>query len=275
LWVPVLLMLAVALGEGARAAAQRPTSERERFHIFVLAGQSNMAGRGIVEAEDSLVHPRVWMLDRDLRWVPAVDPMHFDKPIAGVGPGRSFGIAMAEADPTIHIGLVPTAVGGSSIAAWVPGAIHEETGAYPYDEAIVRVIAAMKDGELKGVLWHQGESDSTNEAAPEYGANLRSLIERFRERLDSPDLPFLIGQLGRFERRPWSDSRTRVDAAQQALASQLANVAYVSAEGLTDMGDALHFSAAAARELGRRYAAVYRSRMSEVDGPHSEEPPRP
>ena len=119
------------------------------------------------------------MLNSEMHWVPAVDPMHFDKPIAGVGPGRSFGIALAEADPTVHIGLVPAAVGGSAIASWVPGGIHRETGAYPYDEAIARTLAAMEDGELKGILWHQGESDSNPVAAPPYEANLRALIARF------------------------------------------------------------------------------------------------
>jgi hypothetical protein len=172
-------------------------------------------------------------------------------------------MAMAEADPTVHIGLVPVAVGGSSIAAWTPGAIHAETGAYPYDEAVTRVNAAMEHGELKGILWHQGEADSNEQAAAAYEVNLQSLIERFRELLDQPEVPFLIGQLGHFEAYPWSAWRLQVDAAHQALAGQIPNVAYVSAEGLPDKGDGLHFSAAAARELGRRYAAAFQRLMSQ------------
>jgi hypothetical protein len=197
------------------------------------------------------------MLTKDLRWVPAVEPMHFDKPIAGVGPGRSFGIAMAEADPNVHIGLVPTAVGGSAMAAWLPGGIHAETGAYPYDEAISRVTAALDDGELKGILWHQGESDSNPQAAAVYEQNLRALIARLRERLNSPQAPFLIGQLGRFDGYPWNSSRIQVDAVHRAIASALPNVAYVPSDGLSHNGDGLHFNAVAAREFGRRYAAAY------------------
>lgn len=250
--------------------AQQPPAERERFHIFLLAGQSNMAGRGDVAPEDSIAHPRVWMLDREMRWVPAVDPMHFDKPIAGVGPGRSFGIALAEADPTIHIGLVPAAVGGSAISSWVPGGIHRETDAYPYDEAIARTLAALEDGELKGILWHQGESDSNPTAAPLYEANLRELIARFRERLDSPEVPFLIGQLGRFPGNPWGAGQIQVDAVHRALPSQVPNVAFVSAEGLTDKGDALHFDAESAGELGRRFAAAYQAMMREQRGERTE-----
>ena len=60
--------------------------EREKFHLFLLVGQSNMAGRGAVTEEDRNPDPRVLMLTRDRAWIPAADPLHFDKPkIAGVG----------------------------------------------------------------------------------------------------------------------------------------------------------------------------------------------
>jgi hypothetical protein len=273
LWPPALLAVAATVSGCAPALAQQPPSDPERFHIYLLAGQSNMAGRGVVEPQDSVIHPRVWMLDRDLNWVPAVDPMHFDKPVAGVGPGRSFGIAMAEGDPTVHIGLVPTAVGGSAITSWVPGGIHRETGAYPWDEAIVRVRSAMAGGKLKGILWHQGESDSGNAASTQYAGNLSTLIARFRTELDAPTLPFVIGQLGRFAGSPWGQGQMRVDAAHQAAASEVPNVTYVSADGLADNGDNLHFSNAAARELGLRYAEGYRSLLTRTTSPTAVEGP--
>lgn len=253
-----LVSLALASGPFAAGAQQQPPADPTRFHIYVLAGQSNMAGRGVVEAQDSVIHPRVWMLNREMVWVPAVDPMHFDKPIAGVGPGRSFGIAMAEVDPSVHIGLVPTAVGGSAITSWVPGGIHQETGAYPWDEAITRAGSALRTGTLKGILWHQGESDSGNAASLAYADRMRSLIADFRRELNAPDTPFLIGQLGRWEASPWTPGRVRVDSIHQALATELPGVAFVSAEGLADNGDALHFNNVAARELGRRFAEEYR-----------------
>jgi hypothetical protein len=251
------LLLATAGAGCAPRGAARPAAEQGRLHLFLLAGQSNMAGRGVVEAEDRAAHARVWMLDRNEQWVPAVDPMHFDKPIAGVGPGRSFGIAIAEADPTIRIGLIPAAVGGSAISSWEPGAVHAETGAHPYDDAIRRARAAMREGELEAILWHQGESDATAAAAPLYAERLRALVERFRADLGDPDLPVLVAQVGRFEGKPWDAPHLQVDAAHRELASRLPNVAYVSAEGLAHKGDTLHFSAPAARELGRRYAEAY------------------
>jgi hypothetical protein len=257
-WILLLLLVVADLARPAGSgAAQQPPANAEEFHVFILAGQSNMAGRGTVEAQDRVVNPRVWMLDRDLHWVPASDPMHFDKPSAAVGPGRTFGIVLADANPDIHIGLVPTAVGGSSIRAWTPGAVHAETGAFPYDEALVRARAAASTGTLKGILWHQGESDSSPDAAREHPERLRELVERFRRDLGMPDLPFLIGQLGRFASALWSEGRVQIDSVHRLLATQLPDASFVSAEGLMDSGDGLHFNAEAARELGRRYAAAY------------------
>ena len=117
--------------------------------------------------------------------------------------------------------------------------------------------AASPRGELRGILWHQGEADGTAAAAPLYEARLRSLIARFRAEFGKPDLPFIIGQLGRFEGKPWTTGYQQVDAAQQRVAADVPNVAFVSSEGLEDKGDQLHFSAGAARELGRRYAQAY------------------
>ena len=56
---------------------------KEKFHLILLVCQSNMAGRGTVEAQDKTPHPRVFMLNKAEAWVPAIDPLHFDKPAAG------------------------------------------------------------------------------------------------------------------------------------------------------------------------------------------------
>ena len=249
------VLLLAACAPPAVVTATTPPSPG--MQLFLLAGQSNMAGRGRVEAQDRVVHDRVLMLDRQLAWVPATDPVHFDKSVAGVGPGRTFGIALADADPGATIGLVPTAVGGSPITTWEPGALDPATHTHPYDDALVRARAAMRSGTLKAILWHQGESDSHDPASGLYEGRLRALIERFRSDLGSPDLPFIIGQLGKFEKGPWSAAKVRVDSAQRAVATQVHNVAFVSSGGLTDRGDTIHFDSPSARELGRRYATAY------------------
>lgn len=228
---------------------------KENFHLFLLAGQSNMAGRGEVDPGNNQPHARVYMLNAEGEWVPAIDPVHFDKPQAGVGPGRSFANILAELDENVSIGLIPAACGGSSILTWVPGGYHDQTHSHPYDDAIERTHRAMQDGQLKAILWHQGESDSRPERAEPYKERLIQLIERFRDEFRQSELPIIIGQLGQF--RWWSPARKQVDAAQKEVAEELKNVAFVVSDGLESIGDKTHFNTPSQVELGRRYAKAY------------------
>lgn len=237
----------------ATTATETELPPKENFHLFLLAGQSNMAGRGKLTAEDQVPLQRVLTLDKDGNWVQAADPIHFDKRSAGVGPGRSFGQVLSQADEKITIGLIPAAVGGSPISSWQPGKQWYQTETNPYDDAAARTRRAMQDGTLKAVLWHQGEADGS----ASYADSLRALIARFREEFDNPELPVLIGQLGRFEGRPWTDKRIIIDRAHRAVAEGDPLVVYVSSEGLSALPDNLHFDAPSARELGKRYAAAY------------------
>ncbi|MEP6729139.1 MAG: sialate O-acetylesterase [bacterium] len=250
--------LIAALGLGACARPTAPSPARAPLQLFVFVGQSNMAGRGVIEAEDSVPNPRVLMFTRDRNWLPAIDPVQFDKPrLVGVGPARSFGLTLANVDSTMLVGLIPAAVGGTDIASWQPGALDVATQTHPYDDAIARARAAMKDGELKAIVWHQGESDANAAKAEFYEPRLRAVIAQFRADLGNPTLPFLIGQVGHFPGAEWKAPRIHVDSVHRALAAQIPNVAFVSSEGLMDRGDTTHFNAAGARELGRRYAKAY------------------
>ncbi|MFI4876061.1 MAG: sialate O-acetylesterase [Blastopirellula sp. JB062] len=256
--LPILLAfpLCVFCDEPAQETGKLP--EAENFQLYLLIGQSNMAGRGKVEAGDRQVHPRVFTLDQAGEWKPAVDPIHFDKPrVVGVGLGRTFGLEVAAANPDIAVGLIPCAVGGSSIDRWVPGAYDQPTKSHPYDDALRRAKLAMKSGKLCGILWHQGESDSKPEKAETYEANLKALVARLRKELDAAEVPFLIGQLGQFEGRPWNDAKKKVDAAHQNYAAEQPHAAFVSSDGLTHKGDHVHFDAPSYREFGRRYAKTY------------------
>lgn len=230
-------------------------SQGKELDLYLLIGQSNMAGRGEVESQDRKKHSRVWTLDKENKWVPAQSPIHFDKKIAGVGPGRSFGIAMAEHSRPAEIGLIPCAVGGTSIRIWQPSGFDKKTEVHPYDDMLARLKLAMQNGKVKGVLWHQGEADGKMGERGKYEPALIELIKRVRAECGDPELPFVVGQLGQFDGRPWSEGRKKVDAAQQAVAEKLSNVGFVSSEGLKDKGDQTHFSAEASRELGKRFAA--------------------
>ena len=245
---------ACLFGFNATAADGKPNVAKDKFYLFLLVGQSNMAGRGKVETQDKVKVDRVLSLDKAGKWVPAVDPIHFDKKMAGVGLGRTFGILAAEKYPDATIGLIPAACGGSPVSAWRPGAFHKQTNSHPYDDAIKRAKLAMKDGTLKAILWHQGEGDC-GKSAPAYEKNLTELIARFRKELNAPDVPVIIGQLGKF--KTWNSGRKTVDKAQQDVAAKIKNGAFVKADGLTSNPDKVHFDAKSQREFGKRYFEAY------------------
>ncbi len=240
------------------AAAQDVTlPSKDKFQLFLLVGQSNMAGRGVVEAQDKVADPRVLMLSKEGKWVPAMDPLHFDKPAAGVGLGKTFGKLVADANPGVTIGLIPCAVGGSPIDSWQPGVFYPPTKSHPWDDTVKRVEIAMKAGTIQGILWHQGESDSKPELAEAYAAKLHDLVKRLRELVKVPDAPFIAGQMGKFAEAPWSAEKAIVDKAHQDLPNEVPRSAFVRAEGLLHKGDKVHFDSAAYRELGKRYAEAY------------------
>jgi len=238
-------------------AEDTPLPAKDKFHLFLLVGQSNMAGRGVVEAQDVAVNPRVLMLSKEGKWVPAVDPMHFDKPSAGVGLGKTFGQIIAEANPGVTIGLIPCAVGGSPIDAWKPGVFYPATKSHPWDDMVKRVELALPAGTIKGILWHQGESDSLPGLAETYAGKLQDLVKRLRELVKAPEVPFIAGQMGMFDGVPWKPETILVDKAHRELPKEVPHTAFVTAEGLNHKGDKVHFDAAAYRELGKRYAAAF------------------
>ena len=234
-------------------------ADKAAFHIFLLAGQSNMSGRGEVGPEDKEPIPHVLALGKDGAWHPAVDPIHWDKPIAGVGLARSFAVAYLMDHPGVTIGFVPSACGGSPIAAWKPGAYFDQTHSHPYDDAIERTRIALASGTLKGILWHQGESDCHPGLSEIYAGALTELIARFRRRLGAADLPFVVGELGHFGDTPWGEDTKRVDAAMHAVVAATPHAAFVSSEGLTSKPDHIHFNSASQHEFGKRYYAAFRA----------------
>jgi hypothetical protein len=249
----------ICVGYAAVADAEKPSAlpPKEKFHLFLLVGQSNMAGRGTVEAQDKQVPPRVLMLNKAGDWVPAVEPLHFDKSSAGVGLGRTFGILQAEANPEITVGLIPCAVGGSPIDTWKPGEYYAATKSHPWDDAMKRAQLALKSGELKGILWHQGESDCTAALAPGYEAKLHALILAMRKELAAPEVPFIVGQMGQFADKPWKEPHFQVNEAHRTLGGKVPHTAFVSSQDLKHKGDKVHFDAASYREFGKRYAEVF------------------
>ena len=224
--------------------AQTPPSDMK---LFLLIGQSNMAGRGIVEPQDEATSPHIFMLKKDLQWTLAKDPVHFDKPVAGVGLASEFARTLAQADFDMSIGLIPCAVGGTSLDQW-------KAGGELYTNAILRTKEALKNGQLAGILWHQGEADNNPEKTKTYVERFQTMIAQLRKDLDAENVPVIIGELGHF--------KANANSFNVMLPSIPANVplcALVTAEDLTDKGDKLHFDAKSLRVFGQRYAEAFLS----------------
>ncbi|WP_448697838.1 sialate O-acetylesterase [Mucilaginibacter sp. AW1-3] len=221
------------------------------FQLYILIGQSNMAGRGPITDElKNESNDRVLMLTKDLKWVVAKHPLHFDKPkVAGVGPGLAFGIQIAEAYPGAKIGLIPCAVGGTPIEHWLPGAYDQSTDTHPWNDAVIRITEAMKYGVIKGVVWHQGESNSSPERAKLYLDQLTELINRVRTLTGNANLPFVVGELGRY-RAVYANINTEL----AKLPVKVPFTAVATSEGLVHKGDTTHFVGSSAEELGKRFA---------------------
>lgn len=243
-----VVCLVCCLGCNSYGQTVVPNKDME---VYLLIGQSNMAGRGTLDAQSRLASEAVLMLDKTNNWVVAKDPVHFDRTSAGVGPGISFAQTMLADKKNGQIGLVPCAWGGSPIKVWQPGAKYFEN--FPYDEAIQRAKIAMQKGVLKGILWHQGESDNDPKKAEVYLEKLKILIANLRKDLNAPNLPFVAGEIGYFNKENY------INAIINKLPNEVENTAVVSAKDLTDRGDHLHFDTASARELGKRYAVAMKN----------------
>lgn len=229
--------------------AQQPVKDKN-FHLYILMGQSNMAGRGpLTESLKQLQNNRVYVLDKNNEWKIAKHPLHFDKPtMAAAGPGLSFGIKMAEQDTSIRIGLIPCAVGGTSINKWAPGVLDNVTQTHPYDDAVLRIKEAMKYGVIKGMIWHQGEADSKSKCE-EYSGKFKELTDRVRKLTKNKKLPIVAGELGHFK-----EQYILMNKCLSRLPLTVKKMDVVTAENLKDKGDLTHFDGASANEYGKRYA---------------------
>lgn len=225
------------------ASAENPSG----LQLFLLIGQSNMAGRGQVTPADEQTNPRLFMLDKACAWVPAKDPVHFDKPkVAGVGLCSEFARAVAAKDPAAKVGLVPCAFGGTTLDQWKPGSAL-------YTNAVARMRVALKSGQLKAILWHQGEGDSAASKVATYPARFAAMIERLRNDLGAPDVPVLVGELG----ASYNASYAPFNAMLAQVTNAVPRSALVSSAGLGSNPDKVHFSADALRDFGKRYFEAY------------------
>lgn len=221
------------------------------INSFLLIGQSNMAGRGRLAEVESIQNSDVFMF-RDNKWVTAKEPIHTDKPdLAGIGLGMSFADELSR-KYNKQIGLIPCAFGGTSLEQW------RKSGEL-YLNAVESTKEALKNSSLKGMLWHQGESDSDNlDNAESYKDRFLPFINSLMKDIGALDMPIILGELGEFLAE-FSEC-----AYYKIVNEQLADIArenkcfdLVSARDLRDNGDLLHFNSKSLRQFGKRYANAW------------------
>jgi len=236
----------VAMDEGdPNPGNSQPTD----LDIYLLIGQSNMAGRAEIELEDRdpLDGAYLYTGESGDEWRPAGNPLNRYSTVRKtlslqkLNPGYTFARVLAQASGGREIGLVVNARGGTGIALWAPGTEY-------FEEAVRQTRRALRFGTLKGVAWHQGEADISRWST--YTPKVIALIEAIRDEFNSPTLPFVVGQLS--EDRP---SRIPFNEMIIDLPSFIDHVGVATTEGTTTF-DSTHFDSASQRVLGERYAAV-------------------
>ena len=238
----------------------------DRVDIFLLMGQSNMKGRGIIpDVQDDDIRI-VNMNMTDNLWYIARHPLHKagvpdlmdQSDNAGVGPGLDFAGKLTERDPNVRVALVPCAVGGSWIDLWAQGQSL-------YMNAVSRAKKALRDapegkGRICGILWMQGESDAVERLYATYGGKLSALIRNIRSDLNEPELPFFAATIG-LKGITNTNNYPYIDELNEVLLN-LPNVEpYTYCVDIRDVvghiGDGAHLNTESQRIVGNRFAETY------------------
>ena len=211
-------------------------------------GQSNMAGRGLEDVEP--IRDRVF---QDGRWSMAEEPLHHDRPTAGIGLAMSFAQTVLAAGPDREIGLVPRAVGSTPLERWMPGA-----DLYEGAMAAAREAATGPAPSRPSFGTRESTTPSPTADAASYVQRFSAMVATLREQLDAPSLPVIVGELGSYlSERPDFPHYRIVNAELRKIPDAVPYSAFVTAEGLTDKGDSLHYDARSLRIFGQRYADAY------------------
>lgn len=265
-----LLLLAFILGLFSIAQAQKDNRtqyfakeevnlkklpKKKHVWVFIMAGQSNMAGRGQVEPQDTLLSKRIITINKAGELIYAKEPLHFYEPsMTGLDCGLSFGRALLNNIPAnVTILLIPTAVGGSSISQWLGDSIHRNVRLLTNFKE--KVSLARKYGRIKGILWHQGERDANPKDFSLYKDRLTALFAIFRETANNSTLPIIMGELGSYSKN--ADNWVKLNEQINLFSASDPNTAVVHTADFVHKGDFTHFNSDGQRMLGQRFAEAY------------------
>jgi hypothetical protein len=272
----VVFSLAIVLVPLGNAFAQPDPN----FHIYLCFGQSNMEGGGKIEERDRTVDKRFQVLadfdnpKRDWKkgqWYDAVPPL--TRRVRGISLVDSFGRTMVASLPKeIRVGVVKVGIAGTKIEVWDKDrykeylanspawkvAIANEYGGNPYGYFVELAKTAQKDGIIKGILLHQGESNAEDQDWPKKVKKVYdSLIADLH--LKPEAVPLLAGEVVHADQKGEKASANEI---MKKLPATLPRSYVISSSGLPSNPDRLHFTAEGYRQFGRRYA----EKMLEVLG---------
>lgn len=262
-----IMFTALLIGFSMLAYSQDPN-----FHIYLAFGQSNMEGHTRFEPQDTIGNSRFQVMAAvdcpDLgrtkgNWYTAVPPLTRCR--TGITPTDYFGKTLIEKLPNnIRVGVINVSVGGCKIelfdkdnyeeyvassADWLKNLVKEYDG-NPYARLVEMAKLAQKDGVIKGILMHQGES---NTGDTEWPAKVKVVYDNLLKdlNLESNSVPLLAGEMVSAEEGGRCASMNEIVAT---LPETIPTTHVISSKGCGAIPDGLHFSAEGYRELGRRYA---------------------
>jgi hypothetical protein len=220
-----------------------------------------MVGAPKPEAQDEVQEPRVVVLGYDdcentgrtyNHWYTAKPPLHGC--YAGVGPGDYFGKALAAAYPKATIGLVPLGINGVDVDFFLKGVVSSRRHEFQippdnhwsgaYDWVIERARLAQRVGKIRGIIFHQGESDT---GQTQWVGKVKQMVTDLRQDLALGEIPFVAGEL--LYGGCCGPSHNPLMAL---LPTEISHTKIVSAKGLKGQ-DVAHFDLFGQRELGARY----------------------
>ena len=221
----------------------------KNLHIFLLIGQSNMASRAGLMDEDQQEIKNCYLLDEGDKWVPAKGAFNRFSTVKKTGKfqGLSLGTNMVKTvlsqQKNINIGIVSNARGTTDLGDW------KNPKQSLQKEALRRTKKALESGTLKAILWHQGEHDKSDEKVAVYLSRLKGFTEVLRKEFDSPNVPFIAGQLNQF-----NDKHAAFNKMIKGIKGVVPNSDWVSSDDLLTRDNA-HFNREAQIVFGKRYGA--------------------
>ena len=230
--------------------------KKEDTWVFIMAGQSNMAGRGQIEPQDTIPNERLLTINATRELIIAKEPLHFYEPnLTGLDCGVSFGKTLLQHIPkNITVLLIPTAVGGSAIEQWLGDSTFRNVQLLSNFKEKVKI--GSQYGIVKALLWHQGESNTGNEKSINlHTKRLKELFKTFRDIIQDKNLPIILGELGSYSKNNANWQLLNITLRNYVKADK--NASLIVTQDLKNKGDDIHFDSEGQRKMGERFANEY------------------